>query len=201
MISPAPAGLVRRLRVPGYLILAIALVFPLADLLVQTMPLKPSQVVWRFGTMGLLSSAVSAPILVLFMIYVLALMAGDRKVVLTVVAISAVFALVLLAGSGAFALDALQMKRRVAAAAQARFTLATAQAMMKLLLQGLASVVLAVSALVTVRGTKVAAPRAERPSGPNLIVGSRGAAMRNLHAPTPTPAEGSATIDSTRVDQ
>jgi hypothetical protein len=203
MISPAPVGLVRRLRVPGYLILAIALVFPLADLFVQTMPLKPTQVVWRFGAMGLLSGAVGAPLLILFLIYVLALMAGDRKVVFVVIAVSAVLALVLLGGSGAFALDALQMKRRVQPAAQPRFSVAAAQAMAKLLLQGLASVVLAASALVTIRGTKAAPVRAERPSGPNLIVGSRGTALRNVQAPTPTPAEGSITIDapSSRVDE
>ncbi|MDB4916551.1 MAG: hypothetical protein JWM95_4195 [Gemmatimonadetes bacterium] len=203
MISPAPAGLLRRLRVPGYLILALALAFPLADLLVQTMPLKPTQVVWRFGAMGLFSGAVAAPILILFFIYALALLSGDRKVIIAVIAISAILALILLGGSGAFALDALQMKRRVQAAAQPRFTVAAAQAMAKLLLQGLASVVLAVSALVTVRGTKAAPVRVERPSGPNLIVGSRGAALRNIQAPTPTPAEGSATIDAptTRVDE
>lgn len=179
------------------------MILPLADLLVQTMPVRPEQVVWRFGAVGLLSGAVGAPILVLFFIYALALMAGDRKVIVAVIVVSAILALILLGGSGAFALDALQMKRRVQAAAQAKFTFQVAQAMAKLLLQGLASVVLAASALVTIRGTKAAPPRAERPSGPNLIVGSRGASVRNIQAPTPTPAEGSMTIDgpNARVDE
>ena len=170
--AAAPNALVRRLRAPGYLILGIAMVLPLLDLLVSVMPLKPTTVVWRFGAVGLLSSAIGAPLLILFFIFVLAFLAGDRKIVALCAALAAVIALIMIAGAGTFALDALQMKRRVQEAAQARFLLASAQAMMKLGLEGLASLVLAVSAFRTFKGAKaVAVARAEARPSSSLLMG------------------------------
>src|SRR5258705_8802918 len=133
MTHSAPNSLARRLRVPGYLFFGIAMFLPVLDLLVSVYPIRLGEVVWRFGAVGLLSSAVGAPLLVLFFVFALALFAGDRKVILTVGVISALVALLLVAGTGSFALDALQMKRRVQAAAQHRFTLAPLQATIRLL--------------------------------------------------------------------
>ena len=178
--AAAPNALARRLRVPGYLILGIAMVLPLLDLLVSVMPLKPSTVVWRFGAVGLLSSAIGAPLLILFFIYVLAFLSGDRKIVAVCAALAAVIALLMIAGAGTFALDALQMKRRVQEAAQARFLLASAQAMMKLGLEGLAALVLAVSAFRTLKGAKAAAvARAEARPSSSLLMG-RAASARPI---------------------
>ena len=170
--AAAPNALVRRLRVPGYLILGIAMVLPLLDLLVSVMPLRPTTVVWRFGAVGLLSSAIGAPLLILFFIFVLAYLAGDRKVVVLCAVLAALIALTMIAGAGTFALDSLQMKRRVQEAAQSRFLLASAQAMMKLGLEGLAALVLAVSAFRTVKGAKaVAIARTEARPSSSLLMG------------------------------
>ena len=104
MISSAAQNLAQRLRAPGYIILGIAMILPILDFIVSTIPLKPTTVVWRFGAFGLLSSAIGAPLLVLLLIYALALLAGDRKVMILVAVLAALIALTLIGGSGAFAL-------------------------------------------------------------------------------------------------
>jgi hypothetical protein len=119
MTPPAPNSLARHLRVPGYLFFGIAMILPVLDLLVSVYPIRLDTVVWRFGAVGLLSSAIGAPLLVLFFVFALAVFCGDKKVIMTVGVVASLIALLLVAGTGSFALDALQMKRRVQAAAQA----------------------------------------------------------------------------------
>jgi hypothetical protein len=135
----------------------------------------------------LLSSAVGAPLLVLFFIFALALFAGDRKVVIAVGVIAALIALLLISGAGSFALDALQMKRRVQAAAQERFMMASMQAMLKLVLESITAIVLAFSALRTLKKAKVVAlPRNEKRGSSSLVMGrpSRPAAVAAEVPPT-----------------
>ena len=172
LIAAAPNALVRRLRAPGYVILGIAMVFPLLDLLVSVMPLRPATVVWRFGAVGLLSSAIGAPLLVVFLIYVLAFFAGDRKVAMLCAVLAALIAVLMVAGAGTFVLDALQMKRRVQEPAQMRFLVASAQALMKLGLQGLGGLVLAVSAFRSLKAAKsLPVARTEARASTSLLMG------------------------------
>ena len=169
MTSSAP-DLVRRLRAPGYLIMAVTSILPLIDLLMAISPLHLGTVMWRFGAVGLISSAVGAPLLVLVLIYALALLCGDRKVVITVGVIAVLFALLLLVGAGSFTLDALQMKGRVNPAALDKFKGASALALVKLVVMCIASVVLAVSAFRSSRLSKRETVRATRPNA-TLIMG------------------------------
>lgn len=173
MITTAPNSFVRHLRVPGYLILFIAMILPLLDLLVSVMPLRPTTVVWRFGAVGLFSSAIGAPLLILFFIYVLSVLAGDRKITMLVGIVSALICLSLVLGSGAFVLDALQMKQRVQPAAQTRFMTASVQAMLKLGMQGLGSLVLAISAFRALKAARAApvARGTEPRAASSLLVG------------------------------
>jgi hypothetical protein len=170
--AAAPNTFIRRLRTPGYLIFVIAMVLPLVDLLVSLAPLRPTTLLWRFGAVGLLASAIGAPLLVLFLIFVLAYFSGDRKVMIVCTAIAALIALVMIVGAGSFALDALQMQRRIPAAAQSRFITASAQALFKLGLQGLAALVLAVSSFRTLKSARsFPGPRTEARPSSNLLVG------------------------------
>ena len=168
-MSTAP-DLLRRLRAPGYLIMAVTSILPLIDLLMAISPMHPGTVMWRFGAVGLVSSAVGAPLLVLTLIYALALLSGDRKVVVAVGVIAALIALLLLIGAGAFTLDALQMKSRVNPVALDKFKGASALALLKLLVMCVASIVLAVSAFRAARQSKREVVRTARPSG-KLVVG------------------------------
>jgi hypothetical protein len=191
MTSPAPtSSLARRLRVPGYLFFGIAMILPILDLLVSVYPIRLGTVVWRFGAVGLLSSAIGAPLLVLFFIFALALFLGDRRVVLTVGIVASLIALLLVAGAGSFALDALQMKRRVQEAAQQRFMMASMQAMLKLILEGISAIVLAISAFRTVN-SKLKAPaatRTESRSSGSLVMGRK----RSSRSLAPPDAESDA---------
>jgi hypothetical protein len=179
MTSTAP-DLLRRLRTPGYLIMAATSILPLIDLMMAISPMHPGTVMWRFGAVGLVSSAVGAPLLVLTLIYALALLVGDRKVVIAIGVIAAILALLLLLGSGAFTLDALQMKARVNPVALDKFKGASALALLKLLVMCISSIVLAVSAFRSAKLTKREVVRANRP-GATLIVG-QGTAPKSVMA-------------------
>ena len=174
MPPTAPNSIARRFRVPGYLFFGIAFVLPLLDLLISVYPIRLGTVVWRFGAVGLLSSAIGAPLLVLFLIFVLAVICGDNKVITTVGVVAAIIALVLVAGTGSFALDALQMKRRVQEAAQQRFMLASGQAMLKMILQGISAIVLAITAFRMMKAPKVVAvSRTEPRRSASLVMGRK----------------------------
>ena len=169
MTSSAP-DLIRRLRAPGYLIMAVTSILPLIDLLMAISPMHFGTVMWRFGAVGLVSSAIGAPLLVLVLVYALALLCGDRKVVITVGVIAAIIAVVMLLGAGSFTLDALQMKGRVNPAALDKFKGASALALVKLIVMGISAIVLAVSAFRSAKLAKKDVVRATRP-GATLIVG------------------------------
>ena len=148
------------------------MILPLVDLVISLSPLRPTTLMWRFGAVGLLASAIGAPLLVLFLIYVLAYFSGDRKVMVLCAVLAALIALLMIAGAGTFALDALQMKRRIQEAAQARFIMASGQALFKMGLQGLAALVFAVSSFRTLKGAKaLPGPRTEARASSNLLVG------------------------------
>ena len=169
-MTPSAPDLIRRLRAPAYLIMAVTSILPLVDLLMAISPMHFGTVMWRFGAVGLISSAVGAPLLVLTLVYALALLSGDRKVVITVGIIAAILALLMLVGAGSFALDALQMKGRVNPAALDKFKGASALALVKLIVMGAASIVLAASAFRSTKLMKREPVRAARP-GATLIVG------------------------------
>jgi hypothetical protein len=168
MTSIDSSDRVRSLRAPGYFILAMAVVFPLVELVLSVSPWHPTAVMWRFGVMGLAASAAGTPLTALFFIYALALLAGDRNVVRVVCAVAAVIAVVLILGAGGFVLDVLQMKARVKPEALRQFKYASAQALIKQLFWGVAAGVLAISAFRTVRKTRTQTVRSPNES---LLVG------------------------------
>lgn len=168
----------QRLRAPGYFILGLAVVVPLTEFILSVIPWHPDVVMWRFGAMGLAASAMGTPLTGLLFIYALALLSSDRNVVRVVAALAAVIAVVLIVGAGSFVLDALQMKSRVKPEGLRQFKYASAQALVKLVTEGLAAGVLAVSAFRVVRSTKSEAVRSRTES---LIVGR--AEVRTVSTP------------------
>jgi len=173
-MTPSSSDLIRRLRTPAYLIMAVTSILPLIDLLMAISPMHLGTVMWRFGAVGLISSAIGAPLLVLVLIYALALLCDDRKVVLTVGIIATIIAVLMIAGAGSFALDALQMKGRVNPAALDKFKGASALALVKLLVMGVSAVVLAVSSFRSAKVMKRETARVTRPNS-TLVVGQAGA--------------------------
>jgi hypothetical protein len=147
-------SLANRLRVPGFLLLALMAVLPLVDFVVVATPAKPSQVAWRFGVFGQLSTSSAVPLLALLLLYALAFADGSRRMLLVSAVLSAVYALLLVAASLSFPLDALEMYRRVPAGAQPKFMLASAAAIVRLPLYALGAVVLTISQVRSGRALK-----------------------------------------------
>lgn len=170
MMNSAPQPHILRLRVPTYLILGVALLFPLIDVMMGAWPMHPGLLTWRFGFVGILATTVSAPLLVLLLLYAFALSVGDRKVVVLCAVVALVLAVVLVAGGASFFLDTIQMKRRVPASQLARFDAASTQALMKLAINTIASLVLGISILRTLRMARVVPGEKETRQG-SLLVG------------------------------
>jgi hypothetical protein len=164
--SDLPSGL----RAPGYLILALVCTQPLIEVVANTWPLRFGITGWRFGFFGAASGALLLPLLGLFLIYALAAQAGDRRVVMTVAGLASLAALFCVVATGAFALDALQMRAQVRADAATSFKVVSLWATGKLVAAAIASLVLTVSAFRTARSLNREARRTSAKSSP-LIVG------------------------------
>jgi len=94
--------------------------------------------------------------------------------------------LLLVVGTGSFALDALQMKRRVQAAAQQRFMLASMQAMLKMIVEATCAIVLSISAFRTINQKAVHTSKGEPRSSSSLIMG-RPSSPRTIAAAVEAP--------------
>jgi hypothetical protein len=157
-IEAAPGeALSAHFRTAGYLVLALAALFPLMDLASGLIPSNFGNATWRFGVAGLLSNAAMGLSLELFLMAVIALVSNQRRVLLGLGVVSVLLAILLLGSSVLFVLDALQTRARVNPAVVRRFDFATAGALAKLLLYALANLVLA-------RGEFLAARRRGRPA-------------------------------------
>jgi hypothetical protein len=149
-----PLKFAKAVRAPAYLILVLTALLPLIDLIIAVWPMNPGALPWRYGAVGLGAGAVGVPTLILLLIFVLALLTEDRRVVLTVAIISAVSAVLFLVFSVSLSLDALQMRRNVQPQAVQRFDLASALATLKLLLYTAAMIVLSLAAFRASRRQK-----------------------------------------------
>lgn len=159
----------RRIRIPAYFILSLAVVVPLTELIVSVSPPHFDNVVWRFGMMGVAASALGTPLSGLLFLCIMGLLSGDRGVVRTVAIVSAIIAAVAIIGSGNFVLDVLQMKAKVRPEALPRFKYASGSAFVKLILEAIGSTLLSIGAFRSVRGARSEKVRSPRES---LLVGT-----------------------------
>jgi hypothetical protein len=132
----------RSFALPGYLILATMIVFPLLDAVLTVWPLRLSEVSWRFGAVGMFSRAVMTPLFGVILVYGLALIYDHRMVQRAVAIVAAISALALLGVSFAFVLDAVQMRGQVQPHMKTPFDVASVVALGKLLVISLISVLL-----------------------------------------------------------
>jgi hypothetical protein len=144
-------------RTAGYLVLALAALFPLLDLMSGLMPPNFGSATWRFGAVGLFANFAMGLSLELFLIALIALLSNQRRVLLVLGVLSVLLAVVLLGGTVLFALDALQTRARVTPAVLKRFDFAAGGAVVKMVLYAGMNLVLA-------RGEFLAARRRGRPT-------------------------------------
>jgi hypothetical protein len=161
--------LVGRLRVPGFLILGLLCVQPMAEILVASWPLRPGVGGWRMSTISAASGSLLLSLLGLFLIYWLELSGGHRRIILAVAWIASTVVLFCLAGAAEFGLDSLQMRAQVDPDAAGRYRIASAWVLAKLLLSAVAGLVLARSAFRTARLLRREHKRAPVKTTPVLV--------------------------------
>ena len=174
--APSIESFASRIRTPGYLILIITACLPMLDFAAGLWPLQLANPSWRFGVLGLLANYSLGFVGELFLIFVLAVAASDRKVLLVLGSIAAVMAVLLFGGSGAFVLDAIQTRARVTPQTVHRFDFAAAEGVLKLILVIIANVVLSRAAFRAARLDKARTQRS-RVGEPAVVI-----------AATPRPA-------------
>ena len=113
----------RFLVVPGYLVGLLLTLLPLIGVLIQTFPPHPGDVTWRFGAAGTYGSVLLTPLLGMFLLFAVALLAEHRGIMRVLAVANAAVVVGCLIAIGLFSLDVLQIRATVTAAAKTRFAL------------------------------------------------------------------------------
>jgi len=175
--------LARRVRTPGYLIMALLVISPVIELCTAAWPLRIHEAAWRMSFAAAAGATLGLPILGLFLAFLLATFAGDVGALLVVIGTSILTGILCLLQAGLFALDALEMKSRVRPGLGERYGLVSSWWMIKLCAAAAILFVVAVSAL---RATKRL--RRERRSAAQksaaLLVGAPAGAPRVATPPS-----------------
>jgi hypothetical protein len=106
----------------GYAIAFLLVALPLIEFTLTVWPLRPTLVLWRFGTLGLLTQAMMLPTLGMFVALVVAKHLEQRRVQFTLAGLAALVCVVQLAGLGLFLLDSLQARAVAAPEMQLNIT-------------------------------------------------------------------------------
>jgi hypothetical protein len=146
--------LARRVRTPGYLIMALLIVSPLIELCTAAWPFQIHQAAWRLSFVGTAGASLGLPILGLFLIFWLAVLAADTGALLLVSGASVLGGILCVLEAAMFALDALEMKARVRPALAARYDAVSAWWLIKLCAAGAILFVLALSAFRAARSVR-----------------------------------------------
>jgi hypothetical protein len=182
---PTPIDFVRRLRVPGYLVMALLGIVTVAEIGIAAWPFRIHDVGWRLAVAGAASGGAGTALLAIFFALLIAVVADDRGVIWFISAMCAVAALLCIVGGGVFALDALQMKGQVKPELVSRYDAALVWGLIKIILAGVVFVGVAISAFRTAigMGRSVVAPGkgasmlvTGRAQGGNAVSGTTGGA-------------------------
>lgn len=146
MTNSATNAAFRRVRLPAYLVFSLAFFYELVDVMVALRPYNFGVSTWRFGAIGVSSNAFAKPLTLLVLMFAVAAVFADRKVMRTLGAIAGLAAVVFLAMLVDFSLGALQIRDRVPAAETTKFLIATGVAALKMVTLGAASGLLSYSA-------------------------------------------------------
>jgi len=185
-MSLSQTEILRRLRFPGYLVLALLAGLPILELGANAWPLQLHLAAWRFTVAGAAAAASVNSLLGLFVISVIAVASGDRAVVLFVAIASALAGALCLVGAGMLPLDALQLRSQVPADRLSRFNLAWCLALFRILATMVVFIVLSVHAFRASRNMGSTGALRGRAKASSLVV--PGTANRVTHRPTETTA-------------
>jgi len=167
----SPLDHARRMRAAAYVIGALLIMVPLVETVFAALPAHLHEPPWRLGALNALAGAVGLPLVGLFLCFAIALVTSDRLVLWLVFSFCAVAGALCLVGTGAFALDALQMHGQVRAGVGTKYWIASGWAVFKISFCALAFLILAARSVGGARSVRRSSPRA--PGDPRPVVVSR----------------------------
>jgi len=94
----------------AYVFLFFLVAWPVVDLLTNVVPLRPGDLQWRYGVVGLAAGFLQTPALGIVLGLFLALLLQHRRVVRFVAIVAGIGAIGLLGAMALFALDVLQLR-------------------------------------------------------------------------------------------
>jgi len=156
------------------MVMALIIVQPLLELYIRSSPFRIHSPVWRLSLVGNASGAISAPILGLFLMLAIAVAVDDRGVSYLVSSLSALGGVFTLAGTGMFALDALQMRSQVQANLSESYGLASSWIAAKLVMSVIVLIALAISAFRAAQGAKRSTSSQVSGKSSSVLVGTAG---------------------------
>ena len=159
----------RRLVGPSYVAAASLIIFPIFDQVMQLVPtVKLHDPRWRFGAAGLLSNLLILPLVGMMIIFFISATLDQRIVQRVFSILGSIIALVLLAATGLFLLDAIQVRSILPKAAQSSWAVATSTAIVKLMVAIVTILWFAIAAFRNGRSR----PGTQKPNKATLVVGT-----------------------------
>jgi hypothetical protein len=142
----------RRLRLPGYIVVAYMTVGSLIDILVSAQPALIHDIRWRLGVSTLLTGATGTELLGALLFLGLAIATSDVVAMWVGFVLSALLGCLYLGAGGVFVLDALQMRGQVKPEMLSRYNASLAWTLVRILFTG--------AVLLTIAGACMRAARA-----------------------------------------
>jgi hypothetical protein len=136
----------RRLRAPGYLIMATLIVLQIIDVGVRSWPFRMQSPTWRLGYIAASAGAAATPLLGLLIVFGIAVATDDEAAAYVVALVSALAAALCVVGAGVFSLDLLQVRNEVRSGLAGQYEIGSMWVAVRVLVTAASFVVLAVSA-------------------------------------------------------
>lgn len=179
-----PAYAARSLRLPGYLVMAMLMVFSIVEVGVRSAPFRLHSPAWRLEMIGGGAGAIGTVVLGLFVIYAIAMAADDRPTAYIVSSLSSLAAALCVIAIGVFALDAIQVKAQVQTSLAHGYDIGTVWVVVRIAIAAAILAVIAVSSIRAARNARrEASPRTSGPRASVLVTTPRGSGA----AVSPTP--------------
>ena len=176
----------RRLRLPGYLVMAAMTIVQVVDVGIRAWPFRVHSPAWRLGVVGFAANAVGTPMLTFLVILAIAVVAGDRGVAYLIASLSALGAAFCLLATGVFALDAMQLKGQVQASLSHQYDVASFWLVARVLIAALVFIVIGITSYRLAKTVRRDMPRQAVKGSGSLVVGAS-----RPGAPSPTAPQRS----------
>jgi hypothetical protein len=185
-----PAYAARSLRLPGYLVMAMLMVFSAGEVGVRSSPFRVHSPAWRLELIGSGAGAMGTVVLGLFVIYAIAAAADDRPTAYIVSSLSSLAAALCVIAIGVFSLDAIQVKTQVQSSLAHGYDVGTVWVAVRLAIAAIVLAVIAVSSIRAARSARrEASPRTSGPRAAVLVTTPRGAGAAVSPGPPGAPGK------------